>query len=229
MMERLRARQEWQFFRTLRRAAPAYAIGWWILIVLRGALPAVTSVAFGWLVSAITRDVSLVGPLVMVGASFALLLISQPLHQVVSANLGARTAAHLYHRLMSTCVAPPGIAHLERAELTTDLTMARDFDLGMMGPPLDISMDFIAGGLVDLVVGISAAILLANYHWWASLLLVVAWLATHWLLRESGVWKDRNTDEVRKRPAARRVLVPPRRRRRSREGAAVLRARRLGD
>ena len=198
MIDRFRARQEWQFFRELRRAAPAYAISWWILIILRGALPAVTSVAFGWLVSAITRDVSLVGPLVMVGASFALLLISQPLHQVVSANLGARMAAHLYHRLITICVAPPGIAHLERSELTTDLTMARDFDLGMMGPPLDISMDFIAGGLVDLVVGISAAILLAYFHWWAALLLVVAWLATHWLLRESGVWKDRNTDEVRR-------------------------------
>ncbi len=198
MIDRLRGRQEWQFFRALRRAAPAYAIAWWVLVVLRGTLPAVTSVGFGWLVSAITRDVSPAGPLVMVGASFTLLLISQPLHQVVSANLGARMAAHLYDRLISTCVAPPGIAHLERAELTTDLTMARDFDLGMMGPPLDISMDFIAGGLVDLVVGASAAILLATFHWWAALLLAVAWLSTHWLLRESGVWKDRNTDEVRK-------------------------------
>ena len=198
MIDRLRRRQEWQFFRALRRAAPAYAIGWWVLVVLRGTLPAVTSVAFGWLVSAITRDASLTGPLVMVGASFTLLLVSQPLHQVVSANLGGRMAAHLYDRLISVCVAPPGIAHLERSELTTDLTMARDFDLGMMGPPLDISMDFIAGGLVDLVVGFSAAILLADFHWWASLLLATAWLATHWLLRESGVWKDRNTDEVRK-------------------------------
>jgi len=198
MIDRLRSRQEWQFFRALRRAAPVYAIGWWVLVVLRGTLPAVTSVAFGWLVSAITRDVSLVGPLVMVGVSFALLLISQPLHQVVSANLGARMAAHLYDRLITICVAPPGIAHLERSELTTDLTMARDFDLGMMGPPLEISMDFIAGGLVDLVVGASAAILLAAFHWWAALLLVLAWLSTHWLLRESGVWKDRNTDEVRK-------------------------------
>jgi ATP-binding cassette subfamily B protein len=198
MIDRLRGRQEWQFFRALRRAAPAYAIGWWMLIVLRGTLPAVTSIAFGWLVSAITRDVSLVGPLVMVGASFTLLLISQPLHQLVSANLGGRMAAHLYDRLISICVAPAGIAHLERSELTTDLTMARDFDLGMMGPPLDISMDFIAGGLVDLVVGISAAILLFDFHWWAALLLAIAWLSTHWLLRESGVWKDRNTDEVRK-------------------------------
>ena len=198
MIERLRGRQEWQFFRALRRAAPAYATFWWVLVVMRGTLPAVTSVAFGWLVSAITRHASLVGPLVMVGISFSVLLISQPLHQVVSANLGGRMAAHLYDRLISVCVAPAGIAHLERAELTTDLTMARDFDLGMMGPPLDISMDFIAGGLVDLVVGVSAALLLAAFHWWAALLLAVAWLSTHWLLRESGVWRDRNTDEVRK-------------------------------
>ena len=28
-------------------------------------------------------------------------------------------------------------------------------------------------------------------------MLAGAWLATHWLLRESGVWRDRNTDEVR--------------------------------
>ena len=198
MIDRLRGRQEWQFFHALRRASPGYAVGWWVLIVLRGTLPAVTSVAFGWLVSAITRHVSMVGPLVMVGASFSLLLISQPLHQVVSSNLGGRMAAHLYDRLISICVAPAGIAHLERSELTTDLTMARDFDLGMMGPPLEISMDFIAGGLVDLVVGISAAILLVVFHWWAALVLVAAWLSTHWLLRESGVWRDRNTDEVRK-------------------------------
>ncbi len=63
-------------------------------------------------------------------------------------------------------------------------------------PPLDISMDFIAGGLVDLVVGVSAAILLVGFRWWAALLLALAWLSTHWLLRESGVWKDRNTDRM---------------------------------
>ena len=40
------------------------------------------------------------------------------------------------------------MGHLEDPELTNDLTVARDFDLGMTGPPLSISMDFIAGGLV---------------------------------------------------------------------------------
>jgi len=42
-----------------------------------------------------------------------------------------------------------------------------------------------------------SAAVLAAYAWWAPLLLAGAWLATHWLLRESGVWRDRNTDEVR--------------------------------
>ena len=39
--------------------------------------------------------------------------------------------------------------------------------------------------------------MLAGYAWWAPLLLAGAWLATHWLLRESAVWRDRNTEEVR--------------------------------
>ena len=75
--------------------------------------------------------------------------------------------------------------------------MARDFDLGISGPPLSISMDFIASGLVEMIGGLASAAVLAAYAWWAPLLLAGAWLATHWLLRESAVWRDRNTDEVR--------------------------------
>src|SRR5207244_8563319 len=95
------------------------------------------------------------------------------------------------------CVRPRGMAHLEDARLTGDMMMARDFDLGMMGPPLSISMDFIAGGLVEMIGGLASASVLAWYRWWAPILLAGAWLATHWLLRESAVWRDRNTDEVR--------------------------------
>jgi ABC-type multidrug transport system fused ATPase/permease subunit len=58
-------------------------------------------------------------------------------------------------------------------------------------------MDFIAGGLVEMIGGLTSVAVLAAYAWWAPLVLGGAWLATHWLLRESGVWRDRNTDEVR--------------------------------
>src|SRR5205807_872155 len=77
------------------------------------------------------------------------------------------------------------------------LTVARDFDLGMTGPPLTISMDFIAGGMAEMVGGIACALILLRYAWWAPILLAGAWAATHWLLRESAVWRDRNTEEVR--------------------------------
>ena len=89
------------------------------------------------------------------------------------------------------------MGHLESPKLTSDLTMARDFDLGITGPPMSISMDFIASGLVEMVAGLAAAAVLAGYAWWAAVVLAGAWLATHWLLRESGVWRDRNTEEVR--------------------------------
>ena len=52
--------------------------------------------------------------------------------------------------------------------------MARDFELGISGPPLSVSMDFIASGLVEMVAGLAAAAVLAGYAWWAPLLLGVA-------------------------------------------------------
>jgi ATP-binding cassette, subfamily B, bacterial len=197
MFERLTARQEWKFFKVLAKADRPLAFGWWFALFLRGTLPAVFAVAMGVLVGAVQRGNSLAAPLALVGVVFVMLQILSPLHQAMSANLGSRTAAWLYDELTNACVAPPGMGHLEDPRLTTDLTMARDFDLGITGPPLTISMDFIASGLVELVGGIASALVLAAYSWWPPLLLVGAWSATHWLLRESAVWWDRNTDEVR--------------------------------
>jgi ABC-type multidrug transport system fused ATPase/permease subunit len=194
---RLRARDEWKFFGVLPRADSVLAILWWTLLVARGVLPAAFAVAIGALVGAVHGGNALTSPLAMVGVVFVLMQTLTPLHHAVSANLGSRTAAWLYDQLTAACVGPTGMGHLEDPELANDLTMARDFDLGISGPPLNISMDFIAGGLVEMVAGLTAAALLALYAWWAPLLLGGAWLATHWLLRESAVWRDRNTDEVR--------------------------------
>ncbi len=196
-MRRLRDRNEWKFFAVLPRADRLLAFIWWGLLVLRGVLPAVFAIAMGSLVRGVQRGESLTGPLALAGAVFVLLQVLAPIHQAVSTNLGDRTAAWLYDRLTEACVRPPGMGHLEDPKLTGDLTVARDFDLGMTGPPLSISLDFIAGGLVEMVGGLASAAVLAWFHWWAPLVLAGAWLATHWLLRESAVWHDRNTPEVR--------------------------------
>ena len=196
-MRGLRARQEYQFFGALFRAAPGLAYGWWALLALRGLLPAGIAVATGALIGAVESGRSLAAPLTAVGIVFILFQVLTPLHLAISANLGSRTAAYLYDRLMTSTTAPPGIAHLERPDLITDLTVARDFDLGITGPPLSISMDFIASGLVEMVGGFASGLLLFAFAWWAAPLLIGAWLSTHYLLRESAVWRDRNTDEVR--------------------------------
>ncbi|MBW2282175.1 MAG: ABC transporter ATP-binding protein [Deltaproteobacteria bacterium] len=198
MLERLRERQEWKFLGVLPQAARPLAYAWWTLLVLRGLLPALFAIAMGVLVAAVERGDGLAVPLGVAGAVFVLLQVLTPIHQAVSANLGSSTAAWLYDRLTLACVRPQGMGHLEDPELTNDLNMGRDFDMGIVGPPLNISMDFIASGLVELVAGLASAAVLFAYAWWAPLLLAGAWLATHYLLRESGVWKDRNTDEVRK-------------------------------
>jgi ABC-type multidrug transport system fused ATPase/permease subunit len=197
MLNRLRARNEWKFFAVLPKADGRLALVWWVVLLLRGVLPAAFAVAMGALVGAVQNSQSLTVPLAITAAVFILLQILSPLQTAVGANLGDRTAAFLYDRLTRACVRPPGMGHLEDARLTGDLTLARDFDLGMTGPPLAYGLDFIAAGLVELVSGLVAAAVLFAYAWWAPIVLAGAWLSTHWLLRESAVWQDRNTDQVR--------------------------------
>src|SRR4051812_22237225 len=196
-MRRLRERKEWKLFAALAKADPVLAGVWWVALVLRGVLPALFGIAMGVLVAAVQRGSGLAAPLTFAGAVFVLLQILPPIQTSVSWNLGDRTAAWLYDRLTAACVQPPGMGHLEDPKLTGDLTVARDFDLGMTGPPLSISMDFIAGSLVEMIGGVASGVILARFAWWAALLLAGAWLATHWLLRESAIWHDRNTPEVR--------------------------------
>ena len=197
MLRRLRARQEWTFFGVLQLADRPLAAGWWVALGLRGVLPAAMAVTMGVLIGAVQSGGALGPPLIAFGTVFVLLQVLNPIHTALSANLGDRTAAWLYDELTDACVDPPGMGHLEDPELTNDLQVARDFDLGMTGPPLSISLDFIADGLVLMISGVTSAVILVGLAWWAPIMLAGGWLATHWLLKESAIWRDRNTDEVR--------------------------------
>jgi ABC-type multidrug transport system fused ATPase/permease subunit len=190
-------RKEWKFFSVLPKASAGLAAAWWTGLLFLGLLPAAFAVAMGVLIAAVRSGYSLVIPLAFAGGIIHVLQVLNPIHRAVSSNLGDRTAAWLYDRLTEACVRPNGIGHLEDSALTTDLTVARDFDLGMTGPPLSIAMDFIASGMITMVTGLASAAIVGAYHWWAGVALAGAWLATHYLLRESGVWRDRNTPEVR--------------------------------
>jgi ATP-binding cassette, subfamily B, bacterial len=195
-VERLNQSEPWKFFGVLPRANRRLATVWWSLLVLDGVLPAAFVVAMGALVRAVQRGDSLGGPLAAVGVIFVVMQVAQPLQAQVGLNLGDSLSGWLNDRLLQATNGPQGMAHLERPELIDDLTTARDFDLGIAGPPMSVSMGFIAGGLVQVIAGLAQALVLFAYRWWAPLVLVAAWGSTHWLLRESAVWRDRQTDEV---------------------------------
>ena len=195
-------RPEVQFFAALPHADRALAVAWWVLLLLNGVLPPVFAVATGVMVGALQRAEPLLGPLVLVGVSFVGLLVVSPIQTAVSMNLGSKMSTWLNDGLIRSCVDPPGIGHLEDADLADDLTTARDFDLRHDRPADVISTRLhrrrpgradrrprLGGGAGRLrLVGAAAA----GAGRWGS---------THWLLRESGVWRDRNTDEVKARPA----------------------------
>ena len=197
VLKRLRARQEWQFFAVLPKADPVLATIWWALLILNGAMPAVFAVAIGATVNAVQLASPVGGPLAVTGLVFVLMLVVNPIQTAVSMNLGNKVSLWLNEALIHACVQPPGIGHLEDPDLAEDLTTAREFDRGMTGPPMYLNVDFIATSLVSVASGVASAVVLFGFAWWAPLVLVAAWGSTHWLLRESGVWKDRNTPEVR--------------------------------
>lgn len=189
---------EWRFFAAVWRAAPGRAAVWWTGLLLRGALPALLGVVVGWLVHRIERGEALGPPLVVFGALFVAAQLSGPLQEASGYALGERVSTDLHDRLMEVTTEPDGIAHLERSDLVADLTMARDFDIGMTGPPVSYSMNFISDGLVLVVTGVASAVVLGVFGWWQAIVLVAAWASTHVLLRESAVWHDRNTPAVQR-------------------------------
>ncbi|HEY7198728.1 MAG TPA: ABC transporter ATP-binding protein [Candidatus Dormibacteraeota bacterium] len=196
LVARLRASAEWRLLGALFAASPGLAALWWGMIALRGALPAGFAIAMGATVGAVQAGRPLGAPLTAVGVLFVAMSALGPVHEALSANLGARTSAWLHDRLLDACVSPAGIAHLERPDLADQLSMARDFDLGIAGPPLTRSMSSIGSGFADLAGGAAQAMLLTAFAWWAGPLVGGAWVATHLLLRDSSVWKAWQADGV---------------------------------
>ena len=70
MLDVLRERNDWKFFGSLHHADPWMAVAWWIVLVLRGVLPALAAIVTGMLVGAVQRGDNLVPLLFAMGAVF---------------------------------------------------------------------------------------------------------------------------------------------------------------
>jgi ATP-binding cassette, subfamily B, bacterial len=196
MISRMRSAPVWQFFGVLARADRRLAIAWWALVALRSALPALFVVAMGVTVSAVQHHDSLALPLTAIGVTFIAMQAVGPVHDALSSNLGAKVSVYLHDRLMLACVGPPGLGHLENPELADELSSAREFDLGLTGPGIIVSMPNIGGGFAQFGGGVAQVLLLFAYRWWAPLLLVAAWGSTHHFLKAAAIWHARHSDDI---------------------------------
>lgn len=214
MIAGLRARTEWQFFSVLARVRPGLSAVWWALVIGRGLLPAVFVLLVGALVESVRRGEPSVGVLAMLGVVFVVMQLLAPLHVQVSANLGDCVTSWLSGQLLEAATEPDGMRQLESPDLVDDLTAARDFELGLSGPTLSLSIGFIASGLVDLFAGLAQVAILGAFHWWAPVLVGGAWASTHWLLRESAGWdrSARSSGGAPSTPTGWRWTRPPPRR-----------------
>ena len=107
-MKRLRRSAEWRLGGALYAASPPLTIAWWVLVVVRGLLPAVFAITMGVLVSAVQHGDSLTVPLTVIGVTFIAMQSLGPVHDALSANLGAVGSSWLHDRLLHSCVGPPG-------------------------------------------------------------------------------------------------------------------------
>ncbi|MEY2471009.1 MAG: ATP-binding cassette, subfamily bacterial [Actinomycetota bacterium] len=143
----------------------------------------------GNLVGAVQDGRALTGPLWTVGVWFALMEVLPPINAAVSTNLAQKTTTYLHDALLDASLAPAGIAHLERPEINDLLVQARDFDLGVTGPPMSACLPRVADGFVEIGGGVGLAVVLFGYRWWAPILAGFGWVWSHRLLRKSSVWK----------------------------------------
>ena len=193
---RLRRSAEWRLLALFPRADPVRTAAWWALVFIRGLLPATFTIAVGLLVGVVQHGGNPTTALVIVGTVFVAMNALGPLHETVSAELGALTGALIHDRLMRACIEPSGLAHLERPDLADELSRARSFDLGQVGPPLEASVPRIGSGFAEILGGVAQGLVLLGYAWWAPILVASAWIATHFLLRDSSSWKTFGSEPV---------------------------------
>ena len=195
-MRRLRQSAEWRFFGVMFEASAGLTVAWWALVVLRGALPAAFAVSMGVLVGSVQDGDPLGGPLAAMGVTFVVMQAIGPLHEALSTNLGAQVTAWLNDRLLQACSGPAGLAHLEQPSLADELGSAREFEFGMAGPNITVSMPNIGSGFASFAGGLASALLLLRYRWWAPILVGGSWLATHKLLAAGAIWRSRHDPDV---------------------------------
>ena len=180
---RLRASTRLRALVLLWHASPTLSVLAVAFVVAEGVLPVLVLILMGRVTGAIPEAVTfglsspqghrLIVALALAGAGYALSLMRGPFEDALTAAAAARVDVLMQRRLVEAVSAPAGIEHLEDEQVLERLSSARGELLG--GKPEGAPMALISL-LGDRLTGVLACVVLATFHWWLGLAMLVMWL-----------------------------------------------------
>jgi ATP-binding cassette, subfamily B, bacterial len=154
-----------------------------VFVVAEGVLPVLVLILMGRVTGAIPDAVTfglsspqghqLIVTLALAGSTYALSLMRGPFEDALTASAAARVDVLMQGQLVQAVSAPAGIEHLEDGQVLEQLSSARGELLG--GKPEGAPMALISI-LGDRLTGVLACAVLATFHWWLGLAMLVMWL-----------------------------------------------------
>jgi ATP-binding cassette subfamily B protein len=165
------------------RAAPGLSVLAVGFVLAEGTLPVLVLIAMGRVTGAIPGAVifglgsgsghALINDLALAGGVYALSLMRGPLEDGLSTAAGARVESLMQTMLVDAACAPVGIEPLEDQEVLDRLASAQGQLLNARPADAPMQVVSLAG---DRLTGILACAVLATWHWWVGLGLLVLWL-----------------------------------------------------
>ncbi|MFE3181823.1 ABC transporter ATP-binding protein [Streptomyces violascens] len=118
----------------------------------------------------------------VVCAMYVANLLAEPAIEITSAQLGRRVTAITARLVMRGALRPQGIAALEDPEVADQLVLAQGQGTGML--PVAQAVTALPALFSARAAGVTSALLLMGFRWWAPLPLIAVWKVT-------GRWRDR--------------------------------------
>jgi ATP-binding cassette subfamily B protein len=178
--EQATGRQAWGLlWKSSRRLATGVA-AW---MAAGAVFPTVVVITLGLVVGAIPGTVAhgissadghrLIMALVLAALVYGLSLIVDPVGSALGTASSARITGQVQERLLTAVAGPVGVGHLEDTDVLDRLSRAEGSLTGFF--PGDAPVTW-AGSLSGRISGVIGCLVVAVFHWWLGLLLLVMWL-----------------------------------------------------
>jgi len=177
---RANGRQVWLLLWNASRPLALLVVGWALLSALISpAVVAVLGAVVGHVPGAIVHGIgsgaghALILWLVIAAVVYAISLIVDPVGNALDTACNARVTGAIQARLLAAVAGPPGVGHLEDADVLDRLSRAEGSLTGYFPGNAPVTW---VGLLSNRLSGLIGCAIVAYYVWWLGLLLFIMWL-----------------------------------------------------